>query len=117
MPNFVDKKIVDLRPKDAVKSYYYIKEADVKTTTTNNKYMNFTLSDKTGDINAKLWDWDEENANRFKVGTIVKVQASVVEWQGQLQMKIQRPKCPCLPNRIESGRYMSRKRRISVRRR
>lgn len=88
MPNFVDKKIVDLRPKDAVKSYYYIKEADVKTTTTNNKYMNFTLSDKTGDINAKLWDWDEENANRFKVGTIVKVQASVVEWQGQLQMKI-----------------------------
>lgn len=89
MANFVDKRIIDLRPKDNVRSYYYVKEADVKTTTTNNKYMNFILSDKTGDINAKLWDWDDENANRFKAGTIVKVQASVVEWQGQLQMKIE----------------------------
>lgn len=89
MANFVDKRIIDLRPKDNVRSYFYVKEADVKTTTTNNKYMNFILSDKTGDINAKLWDWDEENANRFKAGTIVKVQASVVEWQGQLQMKIE----------------------------
>ena len=89
MAVFVDKKIVDLRPGDHVKTYYYVKEAAVKTTTTNNKYMNFILSDNTGDINAKLWDWDEENANRFKAGTIVKVQASIVDWQGQLQMKIE----------------------------
>ena len=88
MPTYVEKKIGDFKSGDYIQGVFYIKESELKTTTTNNKYMNFTFADKTGEINAKLWDWDEDNASRFCVGILVKARGNIIEWQGQLQFKI-----------------------------
>ncbi len=84
------KSVKEFKPNDFVVGYFYIRTSEIKQTTTNNKYMNFTLSDKTGDINAKLWDWDEENAKRFATGIVVKAQGRIIDWQGQIQFKIER---------------------------
>lgn len=86
----VEKKIKDFRAGDFVVGFFYIKLSELKTTATNNKYMNFTFSDNSGEINAKLWDSDEENARRFPAGIIIKAEGRVSEWQGQLQFKIER---------------------------
>ena len=86
----VTKNIRDFRANDYVVGFFYVRLSEMKQTTTNNKYMNFTLSDKTGDINAKLWDWDEDNVKRFAAGTVIKAQGRIIEWQGQLQFKIER---------------------------
>ena len=51
--------------------------------------MNFTFSDNTGDVNAKLWDADEENPRRFPAGVIVKARGTVIDWQGQPQFKLE----------------------------
>ena len=83
------KKIRDFRTGDVVQGFFYIRESEMKTTTNNNRYMNFTFSDNTGDINAKLWDADEENPRRFPAGVIVKARGSVLDWQGQLQFKLE----------------------------
>lgn len=88
MPTYIEKKIGDLKSGDFIQGIFYIKESELKTTTTNNKYMNFTFADKTGEVNAKLWDWDEDNASRFCVGILVKARGNIIEWQGQLQFKI-----------------------------
>jgi len=88
MPTYVEKKIGEFKSGDYVQGVFYIKESELKTTTTNNKYMNFTFADKTGEVNAKLWDWDEENVSRFKAGTLVKARGNVIDWQGQMQFKI-----------------------------
>ncbi|MFR1517561.1 MAG: 3'-5' exoribonuclease YhaM family protein [Clostridia bacterium] len=88
MPTYVEKKISDFKSGDFAQGVFYIKESELKTTTTNNKYMNFTFADKTGEVNAKLWDWDEENARRFRAGILVKARGSVLDWQGQPQFKI-----------------------------
>ena len=88
MPTYVEKKIGEFKSGDYIQGVFYIKESELKTTTTNNKYMNFTFADKTGEINAKLWDWDEDNASRFCVGILVKARGNIIEWQGQLQFKI-----------------------------
>ena len=88
MPVYMEKKIADFKSGDSVQGVFYIRESELKTTTTNNKYMNFTFADKTGEINAKLWDWDEENASRFRAGILVKARGSVLDWQGQPQFKI-----------------------------
>ena len=88
MPTYVEKKIGDFKSGDYIQGVFYIKESELKTTTTNNKYMNFTFADKTGEINAKLWDWDEDNASRFCVGILVKARGNIIEWQGQMQFKI-----------------------------
>lgn len=88
MPTYVEKKISDFKAGDYAQGVFYIKDSELKTTTTSNKYMNFTFADKTGEVNAKLWDWDEENAVRFKAGILVKARGSVIDWQGQPQFKI-----------------------------
>ncbi len=88
MANYTEKKIGEFKTGDSVCGYFYVKESELKTTTTNNKYMNFCFADQTGEINAKLWDWDEENAVRFKAGILVHAKGTVLDWQGQLQFKI-----------------------------
>ena len=37
-----------------------IKSATVRMTTTNSEYMDFILSDKTGEVNAKWWEYKKE---------------------------------------------------------
>ena len=81
MPTYSEKKISEFKSGDFAQGVFYIKESELKTTTTNNKYMNFTFADKTGEINAKLWDWDEDNAARFRAGILVKARGSVLDWQ------------------------------------
>ncbi len=88
MPTYTEKKICDFKAGDYVYGVFYIRESELKTTTTNNKYMNFTFADKTGEINAKLWDWDADNAGRFPAGALVKARGNVLDWQGQPQFKI-----------------------------
>ena len=84
------KKVIDLKPGDIAEGYFYIKVSEQKQTTTNNRYMNFTFADNTGEINAKLWDWDDDNVTRFAAGTVVWAKGQVIDWQGQLQFKIDR---------------------------
>lgn len=86
----ITKDIKNFRANDFVVGFFYIRTSEMKQTATNSRYMNFTLSDKTGDINAKLWDGDEDNVKRFPAGIIVKAQGHIVEWQGQMQFKIER---------------------------
>ena len=88
MPAYIEKKIGEFKAGDSVQGVFYIRDSELKTTTTGNRYMNFTFADKTGEVNAKLWDWDEDNAARFKAGILVKARGSVIDWQGQPQFKI-----------------------------
>ena len=89
MPEIKEKKIKDFRAGDTVQGFFYIRESEMKQTTNNNRYMNFTFSDNTGDVNAKLWDADEENPRRFPAGVIVKAKGTVIDWQGQPQFKLE----------------------------
>lgn len=71
-----------------VEGFYLIKSVECKTSSNNKKYFDFTLCDKTGDINAKLWEYKEEDEQSYKENLIIKVRGSVNEWMGSLQLKI-----------------------------
>lgn len=70
--------------------YFMIKSATVRTTTTNSEYMDFMLADKTGEVNAKWWEYRKEEGDKFTVGTIIKVRGMVTEWQGRPQYRVDR---------------------------
>ncbi len=89
MAEIKEKKIKDFKAGDTVQGFFYIRESEMKQTTNNNRYMNFTFSDNTGDVNAKLWDSDEENPRRFPAGVIVKARGTIIDWQGQPQFKLE----------------------------
>ena len=84
------KKVSEIKKGDKVEGFYLIKTIDVKVTnnSTTNKYLDFNLSDATGDINAKLWESNEELESTLKQNSLVKVRGTVNEWRGKLQLKI-----------------------------
>ncbi|WP_163195097.1 3'-5' exoribonuclease YhaM family protein [Clostridium thermarum] len=80
-----------------IEGFYLVRSVDCKTTNSNNKkYMDFTLSDKTGEINAKLWEVPEGEESKYSANTVIKVRGTVLAWQGSLQLKIEkiRPTTP-----------------------
>jgi len=85
------KKISEIKKGDRVEGFYVIKSVDSKVTNNSNtnKYLDFNLGDATGEINAKLWECNEELENTFKQNTLVKIRGSVNEWRGKLQLKIE----------------------------
>ncbi|HEY8889279.1 MAG TPA: HD domain-containing protein [Clostridium sp.] len=85
------KKISEIKKGDRVEGFYIIKSVDIKVSNNSNtnKYLDFNLGDATGDINAKLWECNEEIENKFKQNVLVKVKGTVNEWRGKLQLKIE----------------------------
>ncbi|MGH4137514.1 3'-5' exoribonuclease YhaM family protein [Clostridium sp.] len=86
-----NKKISEIKKGDRIESFFVIKSVDSKVTNNSNtnKYLDFNLGDATGDINAKLWESNEELESKFKPNILVKIKGSVNEWRGKLQLKIE----------------------------
>ncbi len=51
-------------------------------------YLSVKLSDKTGEIDGKLWDNAEEIARRFEREDFVRVKGVAANYQGQMQLKM-----------------------------
>ncbi|MBU3181493.1 3'-5' exoribonuclease YhaM family protein [Clostridium psychrophilum] len=86
------KKISEIKKGDKVDSFFIIKSVDIKVSNNSNtnKYMDFNLGDASGDINAKLWECNDELENTFKQSILVKIKGNVNEWRGKLQLKIEK---------------------------
>ena len=82
--------IKNFKIKQRITGIYLIKSISVKVTNSNSKrYLDITLSDKTGDINAKLWDLKDDYKDDFVENTLVSVKGSVLSWQNIMQLKLE----------------------------
>lgn len=82
--------IRDFKVGQKINGVYLIKSIIVKVTNSNNKrYLDVTLSDKTGDINAKLWDLKDNYGNEFLENTLVNAKGYVLNWQNSMQLKLE----------------------------
>ncbi len=88
MADIVDKKIEELEPGDEVQSFYLIKALNIRTSKTNKPYLDITLADKTGEVNAKYWNVESDQLNEFKAGDLVKIRGTITLFNDQLQLKI-----------------------------
>jgi 3'-5' exoribonuclease len=103
------KKISEIKKGDRIEGFYIIKSVDSKVpnNSNTNKYLDFNLGDVTGDINAKLWECNEELENKFKQNTLVKVKGSVNEWRGKLQLKIESIRLVEQKDEVKIGDYVA----------
>ncbi|KHD84584.1 3'-5' exoribonuclease YhaM [Heyndrickxia ginsengihumi] len=60
-------------------------------------FLTLILQDRTGDIEAKLWDASEQDEDTYKPETIVKVTGDILNYRGRMQLKI-RQIHPASPN-------------------
>ncbi len=82
------KKINQFTAGDYIEGFYLIKSMDCKITSNNKKYLDFILVDKTGEINAKLWEFTQGDDEKYKDNLLIKIRGNVTQWQGKNQLKI-----------------------------
>lgn len=71
--------------------FFMMKSAAVRVGSNQKQYIDMTLADKTGDVSAKKWDASEADITEIGIlseNTIIKVRATVSEWQGKKQLKV-----------------------------
>lgn len=83
-----EKKIAAFNVGEEIQGFFIIKALNVKTSSNNKKYLDFTLADKTGEVNAKLWDVKDDYEELYQTGVLVKVRGNVTSWQNNTQLKI-----------------------------
>lgn len=69
--------------------FYLVAQKQLRTDKNGSTYLTLTLSDRTGPIEARMWNVQESLAARFEQGDVVKVLARVEEYRGQRQLKIE----------------------------
>jgi len=73
--------------------FFMNKGSAIKTGSNNKNYLDITLGDCSGEINAKKWDVSDEECQALSglhEGDIVKIKALVSEWNGIKQLRIQK---------------------------
>lgn len=76
---------------DEVLDFFIAKNPGIRIGSNQKMYFDITLADKTGEINGKKWDVSEaESATLSAIaeGDVVKIKASVTEWNGVKQLRI-----------------------------
>ncbi|SMB81543.1 3'-5' exoribonuclease [Desulfonispora thiosulfatigenes DSM 11270] len=85
-----DKQISEFVIGEVSQGFFLIRSVESRTASNNNKYLDFTLADKTGEINAKLWHCTEKDEAKYIANKLVKVRGNVTQWQGRLQYIIEK---------------------------
>jgi len=80
-------KVSQLVKDQRFEGFLIVKASEKRVNKNGDPYLDITLADATRDINAKVWNSDEDAP---APGTVLKVRALVNEYNGRLQMKIER---------------------------
>lgn len=81
--------IETIRENDQVTEHYLCTSKQVLKTRAGKTYYSLKIQDKTGEIECKIWDLND-GINHFESGDYVKIDGSVVTFQGGLQLNIRR---------------------------
>ena len=73
-----------------VDGFCLVKSVEPKTSTKGDTYLDFTLGDATGEINAKLWRYSATEHGEYKANDIVKVRGTISQYNGADQLRIER---------------------------
>ncbi len=82
-----NKKISELQVGDIVEGFYLLKEASLRVTNSGKPFLNAILSDTSGSVDAKLWDYSGPISEKDS-GLPVKVRGEVKDYRGALQFNI-----------------------------
>ena len=82
------KYLNTIQPGEQVRETYMVKEVKQALTKNNKEYWNVTLQDKTGAVNAKVWDPTSPGIEEFAALDYINIVADSQEYKGQLQLII-----------------------------
>ena len=79
--------LADVRPGDEIDGFYLLSDATVRTSANGSRYLSATLSDRSGSLDLKMWDYSlaigpENN------GSAVRVRGQVLDYRGTKQLNV-----------------------------
>ncbi|MGX9135879.1 3'-5' exoribonuclease YhaM [Rummeliibacillus sp. JY-2-4R] len=80
--------VATLQAGEPVDQYLLIKQATKGVTTMGKPFMTLILQDKSGSIEAKLWDTGDEQEKIYQSGGIVRIGGEIHDYRGKLQLRI-----------------------------
>ena len=104
--------VCDLLKDQRFEGFLLVRSSDQRTGGNGAKYLDLNLADRTGEVNAKVWDG---NVPPPPPGSVVKVRGGTLEYNGRLQLRVERIRAmaptdevdlsaltPCAPETSES---------------
>lgn len=76
-----------LQKDDKFEGYLLVRSAEKRTGSTGNPYLDMTLADSSGDINAKVWNVSQEAP---APGSVIKVRGTITEFNGRSQFRVEK---------------------------
>ncbi|MEE0945649.1 MAG: HD domain-containing protein [Acutalibacteraceae bacterium] len=76
--------------KNLVEGFCLIKSVDKKTSSKGDTYLDFTLSDSEGEINGKLWNYNENLHGVYDANILVKIRGTISVYNGSDQLRIEK---------------------------
>jgi len=80
--------VSELSDDQVVQTNFLVEDKQLRETRTGDPYLRVALSDRTGAVEARIWDDVETLAGRFEVDDFVAVRGRVDTWNGELQLNI-----------------------------
>ncbi|MFC1839684.1 3'-5' exoribonuclease YhaM family protein [Thermodesulfobacteriota bacterium] len=80
--------VKDINEDDIVNDLYLVKVKRLGQTKNGASFLSLTLSDKTGDIETRVWDRAEELTALFKEGDIIEVKGKAGSYRNQTQLTL-----------------------------
>ena len=73
-----------------IEGFCIVKSVEKKTSSKGDIYLDFTLGDASGEINAKLWRYIPAEHGEYKAQDIIKVRGTISQYGGADQLRIER---------------------------
>ena len=80
--------IKDIEENVKVEGNYLVKSKVIAQTRQGNSFLTLTLGDRTGTVEARVWDRVEEISTQFKEGDIVTITGQASTYRNQIQIQI-----------------------------
>jgi 3'-5' exoribonuclease len=80
--------VTDLKENESLESSFLVKAKTMGNTRSGNPFLRLRLADRSGEIEARIWERALEFNEDFDVNDVVQVRARVERYQGELQLNI-----------------------------
>ena len=80
--------IKDFKENTRIKEQLLVASSTTGVTTAGSRYLNILLQDVSKQIDARKWDATDEDVEIFKAGNVVEVEADVIKFRNDLQLKV-----------------------------
>lgn len=85
-----DAFVADLIPDKTITSFFLVVEKEIRATQNGKPYLRLELGDRTGNVEARMWDHFDESAGTISRNDFVKVQARVESYRNRTQLSLER---------------------------